>query len=101
MTTKQNSSYPENPYDLIEPLKWYPQDSQFTTISASGGGISYSIVEIKEGTIVLFLYNLMKGKTTREDRFTTIEEAKKFVDNTHYPHFMSQFVKNLKVYHET
>lgn len=95
-TKTPSSSY--DPYEFLTPLVWDIKNSN--KHFANGPGISYTVAKDNDN-FVLFIFNMTKGTTTREERFTSFEQAELFVNKTHYPHYMSPHIKQLEKWHET
>lgn len=78
----------------LKPLVWNKSSKSWT---AYGAGISYSITEF-DGVATVSWHNMVKSAkdlpfSSDKKTLLSYSEALDFVENEHYPHFMSEFVK--------
>ena len=80
----------------LKPLVWVEQPESFTdgrmVLLAQGAGITYRMMQAQHN-IAITWHNQIKGTTGANDSYKSFNDAQAFVSNTHYPHFMSEFVK--------
>lgn len=79
----------------IKPLKWNKNGKNWQAI---GAGIVYSVTEF-DNVVTITWVNLIKlhndaPRSSDGKTYTSYSEAMDFVNNTHYPHFMSEFVSS-------
>ncbi|MGE6480773.1 hypothetical protein ACQKEI_05340 [Psychrobacter namhaensis] len=79
----------------LRDLVWFEQPESFIdgqmVLTAQGAGIIYRMMQTQHCVVVTW-HNQVKGTTGANESYKTFNEAQAFVSNTHYPHFMGEFV---------
>ncbi len=81
---------------ILKPLVWHETKDSFIDgrmeLSAQGAGIFYTMRQM-QGHIQIDWHNQVKGSHDKNTSYRSFNEAQNFISNKHYPHFMSDFIK--------
>lgn len=80
----------------LKELVWHETKDSFVDgcmeLSAQGAGIFYTMRQM-QGHIQIDWHNQVKGSHDKNTSYKSFNEAQNFITKKHYPHFMSEFIK--------
>lgn len=81
---------------ILKELVWLETQDSFIEgrmeLSAQGAGIFYTMRQM-QGHIQIDWHNQVKGSHDKNTSYKNFNEAQEFIAKKHYPHFMSEFVR--------